>query len=226
MARRYDAVLFDLLTALIDSWSLWDAVAGSAAAGRRWRGRYLELTYGTGDYRPYETLVAEAAADLGVSAVTADALVERWDSLAPWPEVPAVLRMLAKHMPLGVVTNCSEALGHRAVARLGVPVSVVVTAERAGAYKPDPRPYALGIEELKLPAARVLFVAGSPFDVPGAAGAGMPVLWHNRLGLARAPGSPAPFVELATLDTLPEWLGVVVSPEKSATPQCQGDFPR
>jgi hypothetical protein len=31
--RRYDAVVFDLLTALIDSWTLWNAVAGSQAAG-------------------------------------------------------------------------------------------------------------------------------------------------------------------------------------------------
>jgi len=27
---RYDAVLFDLLTTLLDSWTLWNAVAGSA----------------------------------------------------------------------------------------------------------------------------------------------------------------------------------------------------
>ena len=29
MARKYRAVLFDLLTALIDSWRLWNEVAGS-----------------------------------------------------------------------------------------------------------------------------------------------------------------------------------------------------
>ena len=29
--KRYDAVLFDLLTALIDSWALWNRVAGTAA---------------------------------------------------------------------------------------------------------------------------------------------------------------------------------------------------
>jgi hypothetical protein len=30
-ARRYDAVLFDLLTALLDSWTLWTEVAGEPA---------------------------------------------------------------------------------------------------------------------------------------------------------------------------------------------------
>jgi len=40
------AVLFDLLTALMDSWTLWNAVAGSPAQGRAWRAEYLRLTYG------------------------------------------------------------------------------------------------------------------------------------------------------------------------------------
>src|SRR5262249_24476207 len=44
------AVLFELLTALLDSWSLWDAVAGSQEAGRAWRAEYLRLTYGCGAY--------------------------------------------------------------------------------------------------------------------------------------------------------------------------------
>jgi hypothetical protein len=29
-AKAYDAVVFDLLTALLNSWKLWNAVAGSA----------------------------------------------------------------------------------------------------------------------------------------------------------------------------------------------------
>jgi 2-haloacid dehalogenase len=29
MIHHYDAVLFDLLTALLDSWSLWNTVAGA-----------------------------------------------------------------------------------------------------------------------------------------------------------------------------------------------------
>jgi hypothetical protein len=45
---KYDAVVFDLLTALIDSWTLWNAVAGSEADGLKWRRRYLEITYGCG----------------------------------------------------------------------------------------------------------------------------------------------------------------------------------
>ena len=60
-ARRYDAVLFDLLSALLDSWTLWTEVAGDPRAARRWREQYLALTFNTGRYVPYESLVARAA---------------------------------------------------------------------------------------------------------------------------------------------------------------------
>lgn len=43
MIRRYDVVLFDLLTGLLDSWTLWNRVAGSAEDGRRWRMAYPYL---------------------------------------------------------------------------------------------------------------------------------------------------------------------------------------
>ena len=41
------AACLDLLSALLDSWAVWDAVAaslGRAELGRTWRGRYLEIT--------------------------------------------------------------------------------------------------------------------------------------------------------------------------------------
>src|SRR5260221_14031120 len=99
---RYDAVLFDLLTALLDSWTLWDGVAGSREAGRAWRAAYLRLTYGCGAYRPYETLVREAAGETGLGAAKAEALAARWDELRPWDDAAAFLAPLAGRVPLGV----------------------------------------------------------------------------------------------------------------------------
>jgi 2-haloalkanoic acid dehalogenase type II len=203
---RYDAVLFDLLTALLDSWTLWDSVAGSPDAGRRWRAAYLQLTYGCGAYRPYEVLVREAAEATGLSAREAQALSDRWDELRPWDDAAEFLAPLAERVPLGVVTNCSDVLGLRAAARVGVPFRVVVTSERAGYYKPDPHPYRLALEELKRPPGRVLFVAGSGFDLIGTAAVGLATLWHNRAGLARPPQAPAPLAERGTLRELKEFL--------------------
>jgi 2-haloalkanoic acid dehalogenase type II len=193
--RRYDAVVFDLLTALIDSWSLWNAAAGSADAGLRWRRKYLELTYGQGAYRPYEAIVRDAAAQSGVGAACADELTRRWDELAPWPETIEVVRALARRVPLAVATNCSVALGRRAAVRCGATFAALVTAEEAGFYKPRPEPYRAVLAKLGTAPARTLFVAGSAADVPGAQGVGMPVYWHNRMGLPALDGATPDFVE-------------------------------
>jgi hypothetical protein len=81
---RYAAVLFDLLTALLDSWSLWDRVAGGPEAGRRWRMRYPQLTYGAGRYRPYA--VRDVRPDL-------------YKGFNPWDRIcdpPALRQLLAE----------------------------------------------------------------------------------------------------------------------------------
>jgi 2-haloalkanoic acid dehalogenase type II len=185
---RYDAVVFDLLTALLDSWSLWNTIAGSAEAGMRWRREYLRLTYGQGAYRDYEELVTSSAVSSGLPATLGAELVRRWDEVEPWPEVGEVLGALRGRVRLAVVTNCSDALGARAVARTGVAFDVTVTAQRAGWYKPSPRPYEMALDELGVAPSRALFVAGSPNDLPGASGVGMDVFWHNRLGLPLSAG--------------------------------------
>jgi len=200
--KRYDAVLFDLLTALLDSWSLWNRIAGSEAAGRAWRGEYLKLTYGCGAYRPYETLVEEAAVASGLPAARARELEEEWLSLEPWEEARPMLKKLAQEYKLGVVTNCSERLGRFAAMRLETPFDVVVTSERAGYYKPRPEPYELALRELSLPANRVLFVCGSAFDLFGTAQVGMTTLWHNRVGLKKPAEAPAPHKESRTLEPM------------------------
>jgi 2-haloacid dehalogenase len=192
-------IVFDLLTALLDSWSLWDSIAGGEIQGRRWRSRYLELTYGCGAYRAYEELVAEAAADSGLPATAAAVLRANWDRLTPWPEVPGVLAGLrARGFRLGVLSNCSTELGRRAAAGCGISFDAVVTAEEAHFYKPRPEAYQAILAALDATADHALFVAGSSADVAGAAEVGMRVVWHNRIGLPPRPG-PKPLREAANL---------------------------
>ena len=172
--------------------------------GERWRHRYLKLTYATGDYRPYEDLVAQAARESGVGETRAAALIAAWGDLKPWPEASRVLRTLKPHVPLAVVTNCSETMGKAAAGRVGIAFDPVVTAERAGAYKPDPRPYTLALQELGIAPEKALFVAGSAFDVTGAGAIGMPVFWHNHVGLPSPGSAPALIAEHRSLDPLVE----------------------
>jgi len=208
MAQKYQAILFDLLTALLDSWSVWDRTAGSEQAGRAWRAEYLRLTYGCGAYQPYEELVAQAAQNVGLAPDLALQLERNWLDLQPWPDVAATLARLRQDYRLGVVTNCSARLGQLAAGRVGVPFEVVVTSEQAGFYKPDPRPYRLALEKLGLPAERVLFVAGSAYDMFGTAQVGLDTFWHNRIGLAAPAGAPAPLAESARITDLLEFVDI------------------
>jgi 2-haloalkanoic acid dehalogenase type II len=176
---KYAAVGFDLLTALLDTWSVWSAVAGDRALGMRWHGASQELLRGK-RYRPFEDIVHESAARVGVDAKRAAELLRRWGEFEPWPDVPPVLERLEGTRRF-VVTNCSRKLGRLAAFRAGR-FELVVTAEEAGAYKPDPLPYRMALERLGLDAAEVLFVAGSAHDVGGAARVGMDVYWANRGG--------------------------------------------
>jgi FMN phosphatase YigB (HAD superfamily) len=105
---------------------------------------------------------------------------------------------------LGVVTNCSEALGRIAVARVPVPFQVLVTAERGGHYKPNPVPYQLALDELGVEPQHCLFVAGSSYDLIGTARVGLPTWWHDRIGMAAPPDAPAPIARHATLTPLLE----------------------
>ncbi len=184
----YDAIVFDLLTALVDSWSLWNEVAGSPEDGLRWRRTYLRLTYEAGAYRPYESIVRAAAEQSGLPGETAERLVARWTELAPWPEAPEVTTRLAARVPLGIATNCSHRLGLMAAERVGA-FAAVVTAEQVGFYKPRPEVYRAALDALGTRPERTLFVAGSAADVPGAKAVGMPVFWHNRMGLAPIDGA-------------------------------------
>jgi 2-haloalkanoic acid dehalogenase type II len=200
------AVLFDLLTALLDSWTLWNAVAGSPERGRAWRAEYLRLTYGCGAYVAYETLVRDAARATGLPEPVADELEARWLELAPWSGAQAVLDALQGRTRLAVVTNCSVRLGRLAAERFQTKWDCVMTAEEAGCYKPDPRPYRLTLERLGVAAHETAFVAGSAFDLVGTSAVGLRTYWHNRVGLSRPPQAPPADMESPTLDRLIPWL--------------------
>ena len=163
----------------------------------------MRRTYQAGRYRPYETLVAEAAEEVRLPPALAAGLASRYHELKPWPEARDVLGTLRREgLRLGVVTNCSEVLGATAVACTGIDFDVVVTAERAGYYKPDSRPYQQALAELGATASRCVFVAGSAYDLFGARRVGLPTYWHDRIGMKPPPNMPAPLAHRRRLHPL------------------------
>lgn len=208
--KKFEAVAFDLLTALMDSWSLWIETAGDDKLGRLWRRASLRLVTTAGIYRPYEDIVAEATKEVGLPNRSATQLIEGWagGKLRPWPETAAVL---AKLRELGwrtaVVTNCSQRLAEAAAAATGHRFDEIVSAERAGIYKVEPGAYRAGLAALgQDDPSRVLFVAGSAHDVPGAGAVGMPVYWSNRFDDPVPQGAPAPLMNETNLLALPRLL--------------------
>lgn len=197
---RPKALIFDLLTALLDSWSLWEEsipqLEKQTTSRYAWRKRYLELTYGCGAYVDYESLVERSAIDVGLSISAAKTLIENWDNILTWPEVPQVLERLKKQgYTLAIVTNCSNELGMRAMKNCEVAVKLengepfkfdaIVTAEESSYYKPNSKPYKDVLEKIDVDAKDAIFVAGSAADLPGASGVGMKVVWNNHIGLVR-----------------------------------------
>ena len=202
-SARFDAIAFDLLTALIDSWSLWSAVAGEHELGRAWRKASLARVTAAGAYRPYDAIVRDSAIEVGLPAEKAGELLARWPELQPWPDAPVILQQL-RGCRLAVVTNCSQLLAELAAAATGGTFEIIMSAERAGYYKTAPQAYQAALAALRLPAERVIFVAGSPHDVPGAGAVGMPVYWANRAGTPIPAGSPPPIMMASDLSRLPE----------------------
>lgn len=176
----------------------------------------MEITFGAGAYVPYEDLVRQAAYDVGLPDSAPTALLRDWADLKAWPDVAEVLTVLrAKGYKLGVVTNCSNRLGHIAAQKAGKGAvegsandafDTVIAAEESGFYKPTREAYMAILNSMGFEPEDVLFVAGSAGDVEGATHAGMRVVWHNRVGLAKK-GKAVPLKESSTLkDTLSQFL--------------------
>lgn len=201
------AVAFDLLTALIDSWSLWIEVADSDTAGTAWRRTSLGIVTSAGVYCDYAAIVAQAARATGLADSHAQRLIADWRKLQPWPEAADALADIRKlGLPMAIVTNCSQSLAELAARATGTAFDVIISAERAGFYKTDRRAYQAGLDALELGAEEVLFVAGSAHDVPGAGALGMPVYWSNRQALPVPENAPPPALNAPNLSALPAFI--------------------
>ena len=137
-------------------------------------------------------------------------LAARYGELEPWPEVREVLGSLRRErVAVGVVTNCSEKLAAKAIACTGIEFDVAVTAERAGRYKPDARPYQMALDELGVAPSRCLFVAGFAYDLFGTSKVGLPTYWHDRICMTPPSNAPEPIARHRSLYPLLELVRAV-----------------
>lgn len=96
-----------------------------------------------------------------------------WEHLDPWPDVVPGLTQLKPHAIIAPNSNGSFALMTR-LARYGaLPWDVILGADVARNYKPEPAVYLASCEALRLPPAQVMMVAAHNDDLHAAQALGL-----------------------------------------------------
>ena len=209
----FDALTFDCYGTLIDWESgILAALRGVVPALDRVDGEILldeyanaEAALEAGPYRRYREIAGEAMATVARAhgaEPTPDEVARLGGSVVDWPAFPdshEALVKLKSRFRLGVLTNCDDDLFAASNVRLGVDFDWVVTAQQAGAYKPDERNFALLIARLGADGVqqqRILHVAQSLFhDHAPAQRLGFRSVWidrrHDRPGGGATPPADA-----------------------------------
>ena len=177
-----------------------------AAFAKAWTTRLFELSWietSAGRYSGFAKL-ADAALrqvartqDIAIDAAQRAEIVGMFGTLPVWPDVGDVLESLRRaDIRLAFLSNLEERdllanmRGNGIAGLMDPPLST----NRAGAFKPSPRAYAMAPAYYHLPAAHIGFVAFGGWDALGAKWFGFPTAWANRLGAAAETLDPAPDV--------------------------------
>lgn len=97
---------------------------------------------------------------------------------------PAIAALAGARRKLALLTNASPTMA-TALAKAGgiyAAFDALLSADAAGARKPMAAAYALLTERFGVPPSSILFVSAHPWDVAGAARAGLAAVWLNRSG--------------------------------------------
>jgi 2-haloacid dehalogenase len=227
------AVLFDAYGTLFDVYSVGTLAerlfpGQGAALSVLWRDKQIEYSrlVTTSDdgahYRPFGELTRAGlryackrlALDLG--AERERQLMDAYQHLSAFPEVPAVLRALKAHgITTGILSNGDPQMLRELVRNAGLEESFahVLSVDTVRKYKTHPEAYRLGTQATGLAPADILFVSCNGWDALAATWFGYRTLWVNRYQL--------PFEELGTEptrvgSTLRDVMTFFASPETGA----------
>jgi 2-haloacid dehalogenase len=138
-----------------------------------------------------------------------DAVLDRLAALGVHPDVAPGLRALsAAGHELTAYSNGSEQATRGLLDRAGLldVVGRVLSVERGSVWKPHPEAYALAADALAVPAAELTMVAVHPWDLDGAAAAGLHTAWIDRTGLPWPDSFRAPDLRVRSFEELAEAL--------------------
>ena len=191
------AVAFDIYGTLIDTQAvltrLTELVGDKAPAiSKAWRQKQLEYSFRRGlmgDYCDFSVCTRQALVfscrEQGVEAT--DELVasamQAYADLDAFADVPAGLAALhGQGLQLHAFSNGSRTTVQRLLERAGIAhyFSSVVSVEDVRSFKPDPAVYQHLLRSCGVSAAQLCLVSSNPFDVLGAAHAGLRSAWLRR----------------------------------------------
>lgn len=116
----------------------------------------------------------------GLSPKELDHLNRAWHRLEPWPDSVPGLKRLKNRFILGTMSNGNVALMVNMAKHSGLPWDVILGAEPAQAYKPDPKTYRTGVEWLGLKSSEVLMCAAHNNDLAAAMAEGLKTAFISR----------------------------------------------
>ena len=176
-----------------------------------------------GPYKRYRQVLGEVLTAMLAEhgrVPTPDEVAAFGGSVVDWPafrDSAAALARLQSRFTLGVITNCDDDLFAASEATLGIRFDMVVTAQQAKRYKPNPRGFELAFERIGLPPARILHVAQSLFhDHVTAKQLGLRTVWVDRRA-GKAGGGATPPAQATPDLTVPDMatLAALAVPEAS-----------
>jgi 2-haloacid dehalogenase len=181
------------------------------------------IFWGLGRYKDFSTVtrlsLGNALQDAGVSlsADLTEQLLHAYDSLSVFPDVPPLICALeaSPHItvtifsngtPAQLETSIHQTTGLRGTVFASSPHVSVNPMKR---FKPAPEVYWHLLNRLEVTldeADRVVLVSGNPFDIVGAAGAGLKTAWVDREGKGWRDGLGAPDKVVRSLEEIVEWV--------------------
>jgi 2-haloacid dehalogenase len=217
------ALTFDMYGTLVDPLGIGRAlqphVADPGAVARRWREtqlRYAALLAAMEHYHDFgwvtERALDHALATTGndLDAVARRELVAAYDELDAFADTrPGLEGLREAGHTLAVFSNGTRAMIERVVGGAGIAdcFDDLISVDEVGTFKPSPRVYHHAAARVGRDPADTWLVSANPFDVVGAANAGLRTAWVDRGASAFDPLGPEPDVVVGDLGALADALG-------------------
>ncbi len=116
----------------------------------------------------------------GLTEADKDHLNRAWHRLRPWPDAVEGLTRLKGRFIIATLSNGNVSLLTNMAKHAGLPWDVILSAELAGHYKPDPETYLTAAKLLDLTPGEVMMVAAHPDDLAAAARVGFQTAYVPR----------------------------------------------